>query len=93
MSVGSAPLVQIEMTPTAREAERLMAETVARYGRIDVLANVVGGTIWWQPYGEYTEEQILLELERSLHTTLWCCRAVLPGRQPARADASRCSGA
>ncbi len=59
------------------EAERLMAETVARYGSIDVLANVVGGTIWWQPYGEYTEEQILLELERSLHTTLWCCHAVL----------------
>ena len=54
-----------------------MTETVARYGRIDVLANVVGGTIWWQPYGEYTEEQILLELERSLYTTLWCCHAVL----------------
>jgi len=60
------------------EAERLMSETVARYGRIDVLVNVVGGTIWWQPFGEYTEEQILLELERSLHTTLWCCHAVLP---------------
>jgi NAD(P)-dependent dehydrogenase (short-subunit alcohol dehydrogenase family) len=60
------------------EAERLMRETVAAFGRIDVIANVVGGTIWWQPYQEYTVDQIFLELERSLHTTLWCCKAVLP---------------
>lgn len=60
------------------EAERLMRETVAAFGRIDVIANVVGGTIWWQPYQEYTVDQIFLELERSLYTTLWCCKAVLP---------------
>ncbi|HEX4112960.1 MAG TPA: SDR family NAD(P)-dependent oxidoreductase [Stellaceae bacterium] len=60
------------------EAQRLMHETVARWGRIDVLANVVGGTIWWQPYHHYSEEQIDRELERSLFPTLWCCSAVLP---------------
>ena len=60
------------------EAQRLMRETVAQWGRIDVLANVVGGTIWWQPYHDYTEEQIERELERSLYPTLWCCSAVLP---------------
>jgi dihydroxycyclohexadiene carboxylate dehydrogenase len=60
------------------EAQRLMRETVAHWGRIDVLANVVGGTIWWQPYHHYSEEQINLELERSLFPTLWCCSAVLP---------------
>ncbi|MDF2119707.1 SDR family oxidoreductase [Roseiarcaceae bacterium H3SJ34-1] len=60
------------------EAERLMQETVAAFGRIDVIANVVGGTIWWQPFQEYTVDQIFLELERSLYTTLWCCKAVLP---------------
>lgn len=60
------------------DAERLMRETVAAFGRIDVIANVVGGTIWWQPYQEYSVDQIFLELERSLHTTLWCCKAVLP---------------
>lgn len=60
------------------EAERLVRESVAVFGRIDVLANVVGGTIWWQPYQQYTEEQIMHELERSLLTTLWCCKAVLP---------------
>jgi dihydroxycyclohexadiene carboxylate dehydrogenase len=60
------------------EAERLMRECVSAFGRIDVLANVVGGTIWWQPFERYTEDQIQLELERSLFTNLWCCKAALP---------------
>ncbi len=61
-----------------RGAEELMSKTMALHGRIDVLINVVGGTIWWQPYERYSEEQIELELQRSLYTTLWCCKAVLP---------------
>lgn len=60
------------------ECQRLMRETMAQWGRIDVLANVVGGTIWWQPYHDYSEEQVERELERSLYPTLWCCSAVLP---------------
>ena len=59
-------------------ARQLMKEAQDRLGRIDVLVNVVGGTIWWQPYHLYTEEQIERELERSLYPTLWCCSAVLP---------------
>ena len=59
-------------------AEGLMAEVVQAYGRIDVLVNNVGGTIWMQPYHKYTEEQVILELERTLHPTMWCCLAVLP---------------
>lgn len=59
-------------------ATELVARTVEHFGRVDVMTNVVGGTIWWQPLHLYSEEQILQELERSLHTTLWCCRAVLP---------------
>jgi NAD(P)-dependent dehydrogenase (short-subunit alcohol dehydrogenase family) len=60
------------------EARRLVDETILHWGRVDVLANVVGGTIWWQPYDRYSQEQINLELERSLFPTLWCCSAVLP---------------
>ena len=56
----------------------LMEETVRTYGRIDVLVNNVGGTIWFKPYHMYTEEQVQLELQRSLFPTLWCCLAVLP---------------
>jgi len=60
------------------EARGLMRQTVDAFGQIDVLVNVVGGTIWWQPYHLYSEEQIQLELERSLFTALWCCSAALP---------------
>ncbi len=55
-----------------------MDRTLARFGRIDVLVNNVGGTIWARPYAEYSEAQIEAEIRRSLFPTLWCCRAVLP---------------
>lgn len=51
---------------------------VRAFGRIDVLVNNVGGTIWAKPYQEYEEAQIEAEIRRSLFPTLWCCRAVLP---------------
>ena len=47
-------------------------------GRIDVLINNVGGSIWFRPYQEYGPEEIEAEVRRSLFPTLWCCRAVLP---------------
>jgi dihydroxycyclohexadiene carboxylate dehydrogenase len=50
-----------------------------RFGRIDILVNNVGGTIWAKPYAEYGEAQIEAEIRRSLFPTLWCCRAALPG--------------
>jgi NAD(P)-dependent dehydrogenase (short-subunit alcohol dehydrogenase family) len=59
-------------------AQALMQQAVAAHGRIDVLVNNVGGTIWIKPYHLYTEEEVKLELERSLYPTLWCCLAVLP---------------
>lgn len=59
-------------------AEAIMAEAQKQFGRIDILINNVGGTIWAQPFEHYTPEQIEKEIQRSLFTTLWCCRAVLP---------------
>ncbi len=59
-------------------AQSLIQQALDAYGRIDVLVNNVGGTIWIKPYHLYTEEEVKLELERSLHPTLWCCLAVLP---------------
>ncbi len=59
-------------------AQELIEQTIDAYGRIDVLVNNVGGTIWMKPFHLYDEKEIELELERSLKPTLWCCRAVLP---------------
>ena len=59
-------------------AQSLMTQVLDAYARIDVLVNNVGGTIWIKPYHLYSEEEVKLELERSLYPTLWCCLAVLP---------------
>jgi dihydroxycyclohexadiene carboxylate dehydrogenase len=60
------------------DAERLMAEAVQRFGRIDILVNNVGGTIWAKPFEHYREHEIEAEVRRSLFPTLWCCHAALP---------------
>jgi dihydroxycyclohexadiene carboxylate dehydrogenase len=60
------------------DCARVMAEALQRFGRIDILINNVGGTIWAKPYEHYTEEQIEAEVRRSLFPTLWCCHAALP---------------
>ena len=59
-------------------AEAAIAAAVSAYGRIDVLINNVGGTIWAKPYEHYTPEEISREIQRSLFPTLWACRAALP---------------
>lgn len=60
------------------DCSAVMSQAHEHFGRIDVLVNNVGGTIWARPYAEYTPEQIEAEIRRSLFPTLWCCRAVLP---------------
>jgi dihydroxycyclohexadiene carboxylate dehydrogenase len=60
------------------DCRAVMARADAHFGRIDILINNVGGTIWAKPYEHYEEQQIEAEIRRSLFPTLWCCRAVLP---------------
>ncbi|CAI0711972.1 benzoate diol dehydrogenase BenD [Serratia proteamaculans] len=48
------------------------------FGRLDILVNNVGGTIWARPFAEYDAQQIEAEIRRSLFPTLWGCRAALP---------------
>ena len=57
---------------------RVMAAAVDTFGRLDVLVNNVGGTIWAKPFEHYQAEEIEAELRRSLFPTLWCCHAALP---------------
>src|SRR6516225_7872069 len=61
-----------------QDCSDIMARARDQFGRIDILVNNVGGTIWAKPYEEYEEKQIEAEIRRSLFPTLWCCRAVLP---------------
>lgn len=59
-------------------AEDAMAGAMATFGRIDVLVNNVGGTIWAKPFEHYEAPQIDAEVRRSLFPTLYSCHAVLP---------------
>jgi len=63
------------------ECQRVMDAAIERFGRIDILVNNVGGTIWTKPYEHYAENEIEAEVRRSLFPTLWCCRAALPYMQ------------
>ncbi|OLS60324.1 1,6-dihydroxycyclohexa-2,4-diene-1-carboxylate dehydrogenase [Pseudomonas putida] len=60
------------------DCQRVMAAAVERFGRLDILVNNVGGTIWAKPFEHYQEHEIEAEVRRSLFPTLWCCHAALP---------------
>ena len=60
------------------ECSRVMQTAVERFGRLDILINNVGGTIWAKPFEHYEAPQIEAEVRRSLFPTLWCCHAALP---------------
>ncbi|MNS37299.1 Levodione reductase [compost metagenome] len=63
---------------TFKGFQSVVQQAVEKFGRIDILINNVGGTIWMKPFAAYEEDQIEKEIRRSLFPTLWGCRAVLP---------------
>ena len=51
-------------------ATDLMTYAMAEFGRIDILINNVGGTIWAKPFEHYEADEIEAEVRRSLFPTL-----------------------
>lgn len=62
---------------TLAGAEAAMAVATDNFGRLDVLVNNVGGTIWAKPFWHYTQVEIEAEVARSFWPVLWCCRAAI----------------
>ena len=60
------------------DCHRVMDAAKERFGRLDILVNNVGGTLWAKPFEHYQEHEIEAEVRRSLFPTLWCCHAALP---------------
>jgi dihydroxycyclohexadiene carboxylate dehydrogenase len=76
--IGAAAIAVEADLETWEGAQQAISAAESAFGRIDVLINNVGGTIWMRPYAEYAPDRIEAEIRRSLFPTLWCCRAVLP---------------
>ena len=74
---GDAVTINADLE-TFAGAQSVVEKAITTYGRVDVLINNVGGAIWMKPFQEFSEEEIIKEVNRSLFPTLWCCRAVLP---------------
>ncbi len=74
---GNAVTINADLE-TYTGAQAVVEKAIATYGRVDVLINNVGGAIWMKPFQEFTEDEIIKEVNRSLFPTMWCCRAVLP---------------
>ncbi|NWK74227.1 1,6-dihydroxycyclohexa-2,4-diene-1-carboxylate dehydrogenase [Acinetobacter sp. SwsAc6] len=74
---GDAIIVKANLE-TFTGAESVVTQAITVYGRVDVLINNVGGAIWMKPFQEFSEDEIIKEVNRSLFPTMWCCRAVLP---------------
>ncbi len=70
--------VEVADLSTWAGASAVFDEIIRKAGRIDVLVNNVGGTIWIKPFIEYTEDEIKAEIDRSFWPTIWSCRAVAP---------------
>ncbi|WP_416424709.1 1,6-dihydroxycyclohexa-2,4-diene-1-carboxylate dehydrogenase [Pseudomonas sp. App30] len=77
-ALPNQPLVLTADLEQYDECARVVAAAVKHFGRLDILINNVGGTIWAKPFEHYEAQQIEAEVRRSLFPTLWCCHAALP---------------
>ncbi len=62
---------------TEGEAARLIAETLACFGKIDILVNNAGGGIL-RPFLDHTPETLIETIDRNLWTAIWCSWHALP---------------
>ena len=77
-ATGAGALAVVADLETWDGAVAVATQAQARFGRVDVLVNNVGGAINFKPFTEFTDAEIRAEVDRSLMTTLFACRAVLP---------------
>lgn len=78
---GLAEAISVDLE-TWEGCETALQRAVDLWGRVDILINNVGGTIWAKPYEHYEPHQIDAEVRRSLFPTLYCCRAAIERMLP-----------
>jgi len=65
----------------ARDVKTLVADVEKRFGRIDVLANIAGGSFYTQRIEEFTWAEWKEVIDVNLKGTFLMCREVAPGMQ------------
>ncbi|HWL91646.1 MAG TPA: SDR family oxidoreductase, partial [Actinomycetota bacterium] len=75
--LGSASDTVTADVTVVSDCERMIAETVERHGRLDVLVNCAG--VWVEgPTTEMTEEQWDRTIDVNLKGTFFACRFAIP---------------
>jgi 3-oxoacyl-[acyl-carrier protein] reductase len=74
---GTADATTVNVT-VATEVKALVADVAKRYGRIDILANIAGGSAYTQRIEEFTWAQWKEVIDGNLKATFLMCREVAP---------------
>lgn len=77
MNVGDAAHFVQGDAKVREDCERIIDETVAKYGRIDILVNNAGGADNHAPVADLTDEALDDALKWNLWSTFWCSRRAL----------------
>lgn len=75
---GEAEVYCIDVTD-ARQVKEVVADLSRRHGRIDILANIAGGTVHLKRIEELTWAEWREDLDMNLKGTFLFCREVAPG--------------
>jgi 3-oxoacyl-[acyl-carrier protein] reductase len=74
---GKADALSVDVTQ-AREVKALVTDVANRFGRIDVLANIAGGSAYTKRIEEFTWAQWKEVIDANLKGTFLMCREVAP---------------
>jgi NAD(P)-dependent dehydrogenase (short-subunit alcohol dehydrogenase family) len=74
---GKADALAIDVT-VAREVKAVVTDVVRRFGRIDILANIAGGSAYTKRIEEFTWVQWKEVMDANLKGTFLMCREVAP---------------